>query len=328
MNAISCPSRPIAWVTDLSNTENSFAKSKVIREQGRSKATPRLNARLAFREIRRDFETAVRNGSFSGKIFYALGALRGAAHSDKIDHICDFTSNTGGQWERTLTWEDYDLFCSQCGNDVNDTDRFCSRCGNALSAAKPPAIDAEQFETDSDDWQDTLDYRLVLHSPEVRKLVEDAAGTTRGGMTAEQFLKGVLPIVNVSGAKLAPVEFMMELDAKVKRRFNWYTERQASRLYDTPPGRVIAAAATALAGRELPIKSGSQGAESCVLETQTSSSAWNWAGEMQLEFSRTQHGTRVEARTKIPGKPMLMRGGETFIEAFLDEISDRLSLQP
>ncbi|MEM9107286.1 MAG: hypothetical protein AAGC96_16665 [Pseudomonadota bacterium] len=147
-------------------------------------------------------------------------------------------------------------------------------------------------------------------------------------MTAEQFLKGVLPIVNVSGAKLAPVEFMMELDAKVKRRFNWYTQRQDSRLYDAPPGRVIAAAATALAGRELPIISGNQGAESCVLETETSSSAWNWAGEMQLEFSRDENGTRVEARTKIPGKPMFMRGGETFIEAVLDEIADRLSLQP
>lgn len=274
------------------------------------------------------FEAAMRTGRFSGMIFNGLVNSHRATNGDKINRFCHLTGNAGGKWQGAFTWEDDDVFCSQCGNDVNDTDRFCSRCGNALSPASAPALDGERSETGSVEWQDTLDYRLVLHAPEVRRLVEDAAGTTGGSMTAEQFLKGVLPIVNVSGAKLAPVEFMMELDAKVKRRFNWYTERQASRTYDAPPGRIIAAAATALAGRELPIISGSQNTESCVLETETSSSAWNWAGEMQLEFSRTGDGTRVEVRTKIPGKPMFMRGGETFIEAFLDEISDRLSLQP
>lgn len=228
----------------------------------------------------------------------------------------------------TLNEEGLKLFCSSCGNDVGQNDRFCRRCGNALSSATEPPLTEEHPEMDPLGWQDTLDYRLVLHAPEVRRLIEDASGTSKGGMTAEEFLKSVLPKVNVSGAKLPPVELMMEINHKVRRRLNLYTESQNSRLYDAPSGRVIAAAATALAGRELPIISGNQGAESCTLLTETSSSAWSWKGEMQLEFSRAGDGTRVEARTKIPGKPMFMRGGATFVEEFFDELSDRLSLQP
>ena len=57
---------------------------------------------------------------------------------------------------------------------------FVAGAGTPCLRLSAPALDGERSETGSVEWQDTLNYRLVLHSPEVRRLVEDAAGTTKG----------------------------------------------------------------------------------------------------------------------------------------------------
>lgn len=213
------------------------------------------------------------------------------------------------------------MFCTRCGHDVDEHDRFCGRCGHALAESPRAAARA------AGGWQESVDYRFILHHPEVQELISAAAGRQAGGMTAEQFLSAAQPLLGAAGVAV-PLDVVAGLAQPLYAKLGVRTGKESSAHFQSPPGRVIAAVLCSLAGRGQALESMEQASDGCVLTAKLPSSVWAFGGTLIVTIEADEAGTQVAAATSIPGQIYDWGHSKRVLSALLQDVPAYLSLQP
>lgn len=213
------------------------------------------------------------------------------------------------------------MFCTHCGRQLEDRDRFCAACGAPLSA---DAVPQSQSVSRDLDWRSSRDFREILAHPEVQARIRRVAGSTPGGMSADDWLKMAQPLMSLAGAKSLKLTTLKDSAVSFYEKLGVTTERNLQRSFEASFGEILAAALCSLAARNQPITDIESAEDGCVLAARAPSSLWSWEGTLALVFEIRSDGTQLTATSIVPGRAFDWGGKNKRLETLFDDISKYL----
>jgi zinc-ribbon domain len=212
------------------------------------------------------------------------------------------------------------MFCTQCGNNVDEHDRFCRQCGHDLDVDANPAVEPSSV------WHESVDYSTVFNHPDVKSLIVAAAGKKPGGMSAEDFLSAAEPLLGAAGVTV-PLNAAARIGQSVYARLGVKTGKEVSASFPSPPGRVIAAVLCSLAARGQALDSAEQATDGCTMTATLPSSMWAFRGTLVATVQAEPSATRVVAATSIPGQLYDWGHSKRVLNSLVEDIGSFLDLQ-
>ena len=132
------------------------------------------------------------------------------------------------------------MFCSKCGNNIEEVDNFCTACGAKTGGAVPKA------KTNSS-WHTSTRYLDVVREAEVAQVY--ALAETEGGSaySGDDFVSLITPISPVKGFTTDVLRAGEKYSFKFYDKLGLTNNLIQSVEYPFPSGKIIAAVACALA---------------------------------------------------------------------------------
>lgn len=171
--------------------------------------------------------------------------------------------------------------CPNCNKPTSGN--YCSHCGTRLK------------------WEplSTLtQYRDIVADERCRNIIEQEAGKTGAGMSANEFLQYAQLVM----PGRLPLAVLALLSAKAGGKLNLGRENHGFGLYRRPFAHVLLAVLTSLAKQSLAIKNVQEGEGRCLLEASIPSSIWNLEGRLEIIITSEESKTRVSIEAKIFGQ--------------------------
>ncbi|HWL09108.1 MAG TPA: hypothetical protein VNQ76_11945 [Planctomicrobium sp.] len=188
------------------------------------------------------------------------------------------------------------MFCTACGEKAKG--KYCWKCGNAIedseSSVHPIPLPLEN-------WIQEHRYDVLIGIPEVRHRISTASAESVKTLTGEEFLqiaeKAMSPLTG--GVPLSKVAaFAQPMYAK----WGISTGKTRSETLPSPIGAVIVAVLCSLGRSGQEVKTIQQGTDGCVITAALPSDLHSFAGLLTISIEKKEHGTHVEAATRIQGQ--------------------------
>lgn len=217
------------------------------------------------------------------------------------------------------------MFCTHCGVEVSRAQNFCGHCGTAVDGASDAAPGPSH---ELEDWRETSDLRVVLHHPEVRGLVEAAAGVNGGQLTAEEFLASVKPLLSAAGLGAVPFTAILDAAPRMYARWGLKTGKAREAHLPFPVGRTMAGALCSLASRGQAVIDGTATGSGSSVTARLPSSVLTHRGEVSIVFEGHAAGTQLHAQITIPGQAFDWGRCARVLDDLVADIPRFVSLQP
>lgn len=214
------------------------------------------------------------------------------------------------------------MFCTNCGQDLQNGHRFCARCGTAIAAdaiSTPPSIPPCEVDPDTD-WRASMNVGEILNHPEVRARIVKVTGATPQGMTAEQFLKLAQPLMSAAGAGGVPLTTLKDIALPIYARLGVKTDRKLSQGFRNTFGETLAAVLCSLASRSQPLVDISEAGNGCLLNSRMASSVWSWEGNMIVALESRDEGTLLTGSVTIPGQAFDWGRSKRVLQNLIDDV--------
>ncbi|MBX9790069.1 MAG: hypothetical protein K2Y37_14225 [Pirellulales bacterium] len=173
--------------------------------------------------------------------------------------------------------------------------------------AAPPALPARRmadlavtFLADDQPrpWDDEVNYRALVQTPEVRELVDRYASQSRKTMTGEELLQLAEKIMPTG----VPLDKVMSLFQPLATQMGIGTGQERVERIQAPVGRVLVRVLCSLARHGQSLRHVRQGSDGCALEASLPSDVWALEGLLGITVVRRGGWTDVGAATKIGGQ--------------------------
>lgn len=233
------------------------------------------------------------------------------------------------------------MFCVHCGADGAET--FCATCGRRQRAETqiPPERAPGQKEqrdfgsgsNDSDSelskhrqpecWIRSLQYHVVLASPEPRERISAASRKATKGVTGDDLL-AVFDAVSPIGISLGKLTHaILPLYDKIGIKI----DRESQALFDAPPGRVILAVLCTLATKSLAIADVHQDSNRCSLSADLPWGLMTNPGKVHVLIMEDGPHVRVSLAVRISGQWYDFGKSKRLIDELFQLIQDDLTSQ-
>jgi hypothetical protein len=184
------------------------------------------------------------------------------------------------------------MYCSNCGSKASG--HFCSECGTRLGSQAEEAIEAIVLT----DWRNEIRYDVLLQVAEVRDLISRHAARACKRISGEQFLE----LCDKLFSTPVSLSTVATLAQSISARMGIHTGKSRSASVPGPCGAVLVATLCSLARHGQILREVHQGQDGCVFEAILPSDLRSLAGELVVAVHRSDEGSQVQARTKIPGQ--------------------------
>ena len=173
--------------------------------------------------------------------------------------------------------------------------------------ASPPAVPVRRMadlavtflaDDQSQPWDDEVNYRALVQTPEVRELVDRYASLSRKKMSGEELLQLAEKIMPTG----VPLDKVMSLFQPLATQMGIGTGQERVERIQTPVGRVLVRVLCSLARHGQSLRHVRQGSDGCALEASLPSDIWALEGLLGITVVRRGGWTDVGAATKIGGQ--------------------------
>jgi hypothetical protein len=197
------------------------------------------------------------------------------------------------------------MYCSQCG--VKASGKFCWSCGESLSAVSGATPDDvyENIELTPVvplvNWADSLDCRLLLATPEIRKRVKTHAASAKTRLSGEDFLAACDGILSpLMGG--VPLGVIAKIAQPISERLGLRTGKSRFERLGERPGVVLVAVLCSLAQNSQRIRNIEQGEDACAIQASIPSDMWALKGDLVINVYKESQTTNIDAALTIPGQ--------------------------
>jgi hypothetical protein len=184
------------------------------------------------------------------------------------------------------------MFCSSCGTKA--TGKFCSACGAMIGTGTA----TEAVAQPSSDWNNEVNYAVLMQNPAVREQVSRHAAMAKKSMSSEAFLAFADKVI----PSTVPMEKMAAVLQPISGKLGIKTGKEKSETLTLPAGRIIVAALCSLARNSQSVRQVQQFDDGCLLEATLPSDMWALEGTLTLSVRQQASGTRVDGATRIVGQ--------------------------
>ncbi len=147
-------------------------------------------------------------------------------------------------------------------------------------------------------WDEEVNYRTLVKTPEVRELIDRYAGLSRKKMSGEELLQLAEKIMPTG----VPLDKVMSLFQPLATQMGIGTGQERVERIQAPVGRVLVRALCSLARHGQSLRHIRQGSDGCALEATLPSDIWALEGQLGITVVRRGGWTDVGAATKVGGQ--------------------------
>ncbi|MGD9648207.1 MAG: hypothetical protein AB7U73_21025 [Pirellulales bacterium] len=147
-------------------------------------------------------------------------------------------------------------------------------------------------------WDDEVNYRTLVKTPEVRELIDRYASLARKKMTGEELLQLADKIMPTG----VPLDKVASLFQPLAEQMGINTGKERVERIVAPVGRVLVRLLCSLARHGQSLRHVRQGSDGCALEATLPSDIWALEGQLGITVVRRGGWTDVGAATKLGGQ--------------------------
>ena len=192
------------------------------------------------------------------------------------------------------------MYCIHCGAEAAIV--FCAVCGQRQSAH---ATDAHETPTLADEivyavlyWTESIQYNMVLGHSDVRGRIA-AAGRKAGHSITGDDLLAIFDAVSPIGFSLGSLSKAV---LPIYEKMGIRTAREATKVFQARPGRVMLASLCALATKSLVIADVHQDTDKCSLTADVPSGLITNRGKLHILLAECDSGVEVTLAVTIAGQ--------------------------